>query len=530
MMRRFLTLTMLLLFFPLVAQAATVIDTDFNNQSWGALSPGSYWTLQPSGGVNNSPAARLEYSVVGTAGKALALNVAAYQSNQFTIEFDIKMDGSPSGDTKFVKLFGSSQASQNNMTFGNNGTQKETAYYMDTLCVSKWDGTDRGSCTPPTHLVSSGPIDMTGGTWGHYKLFVRRATPGQADGEVKVWWNGTLRSHITNMDSNPSGSSTPYFYQIEFGGYLHSNFNGTPWYWWMDNLKVTTDDSSGTVTPAPTPTPTPTPIPTPTPTPDPTPVPSGVFSWAQQSYSVDEGVGTATFTINRSDATTAASVDWGTFQNTATVGQDYQGVTWQTLNFAAGESSKDVSVQIIDDSFAENDETFTLALANPVNASLASAPNATVTIKDNDAIVAPTPPPVTTPGVFGWSAPGYTVDEGTGLATFTILRTDGASGDASVDFRTLPNTATENLDYTGTGWQTVTFVDGETSKLVTVPIIDDSLVEGDETFTISLANPVNGTLGTATDATVTIHDNDTAQPVAKPSPPRNLRWVVRHAQ
>jgi len=55
----------------------------------------------------------------------------------------------------------------------------------------------------------------------------------------------------------------------------------------------------------------------------------------------------------------------------------------------------------------------------------------------------------------------------------------------------------------------VTFAPGETTKTVSVFIVDDSLKEGSETFSVGLTNASNATLGTAT-ATVTIADNDAA--------------------
>src|SRR5205823_226096 len=57
---------------------------------------------------------------------------------------------------------------------------------------------------------------------------------------------------------------------------------------------------------------------------------------------------------------------------------------------------------------------------------------------------------------------------------------------------------------------TVKFAPGETSKTVSVFIIDDSYLEGLETFNVNLSNPVGASLGTPATATVTIVDNDLA--------------------
>lgn len=90
-----------------------------------------------------------------------------------------------------------------------------------------------------------------------------------------------------------------------------------------------------------------------------------------------------TFTINLSNAfDQPVTVDYQTQDGTALAGTDYlakQG----NLTFAAGQTSLTVSVSVIGDSLAEGNETFTLALSNPTNATLASA-GATATILDDD--------------------------------------------------------------------------------------------------------------------------------------------------
>src|SRR5262249_36916776 len=70
--------------------------------------------------------------------------------------------------------------------------------------------------------------------------------------------------------------------------------------------------------------------------------------------------------------------------------------------------------------------------------------------------------------------------------------------------------ATAGSDYTATSG-TLSFGIGETSKTFTVPITDDTLVEGNETVNLTLTSPTNGaTLGTQNTATLTIVDNDVA--------------------
>ncbi|MDH6062859.1 glycosyl hydrolase family 18 protein, partial [Umezakia ovalisporum] len=95
--------------------------------------------------------------------------------------------------------------------------------------------------------------------------------------------------------------------------------------------------------------------------------------------------------------------------------------------------------------------------------------------------------------------------------TFTVTRT----GDTST-------TSTANWAVTGTGDNpanagdfggtiptgTVTFASGVTSQVITVNVSGDTVVEPEETFSVSLSNPSNATITTAT-ATGTIRNDDT---------------------
>ena len=116
-----------------------------------------------------------------------------------------------------------------------------------------------------------------------------------------------------------------------------------------------------------------------------------VFTFSAAAYSVGEAGHNATITINRGSLTaTAATVHFASANGTATAGSDYTAVN-QTVTFAAGETTKTVSVPITDDSSVESSETVLLSLSSPsAGATLGSPSSAALTIADND--VAPPPP------------------------------------------------------------------------------------------------------------------------------------------
>ena len=80
-------------------------------------------------------------------------------------------------------------------------------------------------------------------------------------------------------------------------------------------------------------------------------------------------------------------MDVDTFNGTATAGSDYTAVD-RRVSVSRGATTRSVSVSIIDDTTVESNETLTLRLSNPSNATLSASPSATSTIRDDD-----TPPP-----------------------------------------------------------------------------------------------------------------------------------------
>lgn len=109
-------------------------------------------------------------------------------------------------------------------------------------------------------------------------------------------------------------------------------------------------------------------------------------------------------------------------------------------------------------------------------------------------------------GVLAFSNANYRVNEYDGSATITVVRTGTEQGEITVDYATQDETATGGQDYSATAG-TLIFATGETQKSFTIPILPDSVTEGEEHVTLSLTNATNGAiLGAPSTAVLTIDD------------------------
>ena len=92
---------------------------------------------------------------------------------------------------------------------------------------------------------------------------------------------------------------------------------------------------------------------------------------------------------------------------------------------------------------------------------------------------------------------------------FAVTLSRAASGTVEVSYATADGTATAGADYTRTGGE-LRFAPGETAKTVSVPVLDDVVDEGEETFTLRLTNASGARIADGT-ATGTIENSDPLQ-------------------
>lgn len=195
------------------------------------------------------------------------------------------------------------------------------------------------------------------------------------------------------------------------------------------------------------------------------------------------GTRAVTVTVSLSAASgQVVTVAYATADGTTTVaGGDYRAVSG-TLTFAAGETSKTITVLVNGDRLGEPDEAFVVNLGSPTNATIADG-RGMATIRDDEPRI---------------SINDVTRAEGrrgkTTLFTFTVTLSAAYDQPVTTSFRTANGSATtgggDYLARTGT----LTFAPGETTKTITVEVKGDSMREGDETFYLDLFGNSNNSL------------------------------------
>ncbi len=107
-----------------------------------------------------------------------------------------------------------------------------------------------------------------------------------------------------------------------------------------------------------------------------------------------------------------------------------------------------------------------------------------------------------------------------GKIDITVARSGDTSAAATIDYATADGTASERSDYLA-ALGTLRFAANETSKTITVFIVDDRFGESDETFNVNLTNPAGSTVGAPATFVVTINSDEV---VNGPNPVKNASF------
>lgn len=227
--------------------------------------------------------------------------------------------------------------------------------------------------------------------------------------------------------------------------------------------------------------------------------PAGTLSLSASAFAVSEKGGSLTVTVNRAGGSTGTvGVTYATSNNSATSGTDYSGVTG-TLSFGPGETTKTFVISIANNESITGNKAFNITLSAVTGGASLSTASAVATIYDDESTTFGS-------GSLKLSKSAYNALEGDKKIDVTVLRTGGAHGTVTVRYSTINGTAYSGADYTLTSG-TLTFAPGEASKIVSIPLVDDSASEGEDTFILELSEPTApATLLSPSSATITIFD------------------------
>ena len=238
---------------------------------------------------------------------------------------------------------------------------------------------------------------------------------------------------------------------------------------------------------------------------DGTPVPDVTIADA----SIVEGnAGTSNLSLTVTLSAPSASdvqVSYAALDGTAIATLDYN-FTNGTLTIPAGSATGTIVASILGDTNVEPDETFTVTLYAPQNATISdSIATATIT---NDDVAAP-------PSLTIGDASVLEGNGGSNLLSITVTLSAPSASNVHVNYTTVDGTASAPGDYTATNG-TLTILAGGTNGTIVIPVAGDMTFESDETFSVTLAAPQNATISDGT-ATVTISNDDAAAAVPIPT-------------
>jgi len=188
-----------------------------------------------------------------------------------------------------------------------------------------------------------------------------------------------------------------------------------------------------------------------------------------------------------------------------------------SLTFAEGVTEQSFVVRVLDDATYEASKFFVLGLVAdnltftgehgdvdlPADAVIGSVGGVTVGILDNgDA------------GVVQFAAVEHRVVEDAGTASIVVVRSDGASGNVSVQFQLTEVTARTGVDFV-LGAGTLHFADNVTAAMLEIAIVNDAEFEAAELLLVRLSAPAGGVaLGDTTTLVVWIDDDGDAGTIA----------------
>ncbi|MBL7543905.1 MAG: hypothetical protein JNL11_08815 [Bdellovibrionaceae bacterium] len=218
-------------------------------------------------------------------------------------------------------------------------------------------------------------------------------------------------------------------------------------------------------------------------------------SFASGTQSAAETAGSKIIALNLNQALDHNLSVHLSFSGTAVSGTHFSYTGGSTVIIPAGSTSINLNVSLLHDQLVSGNQTFIVSLVSDSEYFNGGTQSHTLTITDTDSYP-----------IVSLSSTTYTVSEDTPSLTITVQLSTSYAANSTVNYTTTNGTALSGTNYTATTG-TLTFNAGQTSKTVSIPILNNDVYNGSRNFSFSLSSPINAVSGTTT-STITISDDD----------------------
>ena len=209
------------------------------------------------------------------------------------------------------------------------------------------------------------------------------------------------------------------------------------------------------------------------------------ISIANTKFYVSEDAGNTGFNLELVLSDVAlhdVSIDYAVTAGTAVEGTDFS-ITGDNVVFVANsaETSKIIPISIIDNDIKDRNKTIRFTLSNLVGAEFTGGGislTRTIVIVDDEQ------------ATFSLSTTDFNVDEDVagGKIDVGITLTPASLYDVTYTVSTQDDTAEKGQDYTEINTQTFTIAAGSTTSTISIPILNDTDIEGEQSFMLNIEN------------------------------------------
>jgi hypothetical protein len=221
---------------------------DHHDSSITGWITGAQVYLEKSGGVNNSQHVRVNYTHQHTLPYVFSKLIGEHNLTEIYVRFYFKVGPNAEGGSKFLKLFGKRDdpIGYANTTFTMQYETNrifEASYGRGTKTVNDTQDYIRfnGKQTDPAVTINTytSHFSPTIGYWHCFEVHMRYNDDNRRNGIYRVWIDGRLRVHATNV-INRHNSNSRFFGEVALGNYGAHGKSDVDWNLHYDELVIST--------------------------------------------------------------------------------------------------------------------------------------------------------------------------------------------------------------------------------------------------------------------------------------------------